>query len=211
MEEQFEQQYEYLKGTTTIGLTCEDGVVLGTDTRATAGYEVASKEAQKLYKVTDRIGATVAGSVGDTQSLIRKVRSESRYYHRTRETPIRIKSAAKITANMFRQSGLVPYLAVLIMAGVDQDGPGMYLLNFDGSVIEENMVSTGSGSQVAYGLLEAEYEEGMCVEEVVPLTVRALNSAIERDIASGDGMTLAKVTEDGFERISSEEIENIID
>lgn len=211
MEEQFEQQLEYLKGTTTIGLTCEDGAVLGTDTRATAGYEVASKEAKKLYKVTDRIGATVAGSVGDTQALIRKVRAEARYYHRSRETPIRTKSAAKMTAGMFRNAGLIPYLAVLIMAGVDSQGPSMYILNFDGSVIEEKMVSTGSGSQVAYGLLEANYEEGMPVDEAIPLTVRALNSAIERDVASGDGMKLAKITEEGFERISSEKVENIID
>lgn len=87
----------------------------------------------------------------------------------------------------------------------------MYILSLDGSVIEENMVSTGSGSQVVYGLLEANYEEGMSLDEAIPLTVKALDSAIERDIASGDGMKLAKITEEGFERISSEKVENIID
>ena len=211
LEEQFEQQIEYLKGTTTVGLVCKDGVVLGTDSRATAGYEVASKEAKKLYQITDRIGVTVAGSVGDTQALVRNIRGEARYYHRSRETPIRVGAAAKLTSNLFRSSGLFPYLAILIMGGVDSTGPSMYILSLDGSRIEEKMVSTGSGSQVAYGLLEAEYEEGLEVEEGLSLTANALKSAIERDIATGNEINLAKITEEGFERIDPDKVIEYID
>ena len=211
MEQQSEQRIEYLKGTTTVGLVCENGVVLGTDSRATAGQEIASKEAKKLYKITDRIGVTVAGSVGDTQALVRNIRAESRYYHRSRETPIRVGAAAKLTTNLFRSSGLFPYLAILLMGGVDSTGPSLYILSLDGSRIEEKMVSTGSGSQVAYGLLEAEYEEGLGVDEGLSLTANALNSAIERDIATGNEINLAKITEDGFEKIDSDKVMTYID
>jgi len=177
-EEQLdEEQIKYLKGTTTVGLNCEDGIVLATDTRATAGYEVASKKAKKLYQITDRIGVTVAGSVGDTQKLVRMLRAETNYYHRHEGKPITVQAAAKLASNMFQSSGLFPYLAVLILAGVDEDGGGLYLLRMDGSMIEETMVATGSGSPVAYGLLESKYEEGLTVEEALPIAIEALSSA----------------------------------
>ena len=201
-----EETLEYLKGTTTVGLSCEDGIVLATDTRASAGKEIASKEAKKLYKITDRMGVTVAGSVGDTQELVKNLRAESRYYKHREGAPIRIQSAAKMASNMFR--GALPMLAVLILAGVDDKGPSLYLLNMDGSMIEENMVATGSGSPVAYGLLESEYEEGMDLEEITSLAVNALQSAMERDTATGDGIRVANISEDkGFRELSSEEVQ----
>lgn len=203
------EEIDYLKGTTTVGLVCEDGVVLGTDTRATAGYEIASKTAQKLYKITDRIGVTVAGSVGDTQKLVRMLRAETKYYLRKEGFPIRVRAAAKIAANMFSSSRIFPYLAVLIMAGMDEKGPSLYLLNMDGSLIEENMLATGSGSPMAYGLLESEYKEDMKVEEAIPVVKKALQSAIERDIGTGNGITIAKITEEGYEEFSPKEIEKI--
>lgn len=204
-----EEQLEYLKGTTTVGLTCSDGVILATDTQATAGYEVASKRAKKLYKITDRIGATVAGSVGDTQALIRMVRAEARYYRRKEGIPISVSAAAKLTSNMFQSARLFPYLAILIMAGVDESGPSIYLLSLDGSLIEETKVATGSGSPVAYGLLESEHEENMPVEETLPLAVEALSSAIERDIATGNEIRVATITEEGYEELPSGKVKEI--
>lgn len=211
MEEQQNQQLEYLKGTTTVGLKCADGVVMATDSRATAGYEIASKTAKKLYKITDRIGVTVAGSVGDTQALVRSIRAESRYYHNDRNRPISVRAAAKLTSNLFRSAGLLPYLAVLLLGGVDDSGSSMYQLNMDGGLIEESMVSTGSGSKVAYGLLEAEYEEGLTVESGLQLAIRALSSAMERDIATGNEVNAAKITEDGFEEVPSDKVMEILE
>lgn len=205
-----EETLEYLKGTTTVGLNCKDGIVLATDSQASAGYEVASKEAQKLYKINDRIGVTVAGSVGDTQALVRNLRAETRYYRQREGRPISVRAAAKMTSNMFQAARAFPYLAVLILAGVDDSGPSLYLLSVDGSMIEENMVSTGSGSPVAYGLLESEYSEDLSVEEALPLAVNALKSAIERDIATGSEIKVSIITEDeGFEELSSEKIKEL--
>lgn len=205
-----EEKLEYLKGTTTVGLTCKDGVVLATDSRATAGYEVASKQAKKLYRITDHIAVTVAGSVGDTQSLVRNMRAETRYYQRRESCPIKVRVAAKMTSNMFKSSGIFPYLAVLILAGIDDSGPGMYLLSLDGSLIRETMVATGSGSPVAYGLLESQFGEDMDVQESVSLALKALGSAMERDIATGNEIQAATLTKEGYEQLSPDEIEMII-
>ena len=56
------------KGTTTVGLTCKDGVVIATEHRATMGTLIAHKKTQKLFKIDDNIGLTVAGLVGDARS-----------------------------------------------------------------------------------------------------------------------------------------------
>ncbi|MHA1314719.1 MAG: proteasome subunit beta, partial [Candidatus Helarchaeota archaeon] len=54
-------------GTTTMGVICKDGVVLATESQATMGYYVASKEATKLFKVLDNLGMTISGGVADCQ------------------------------------------------------------------------------------------------------------------------------------------------
>ena len=60
-----------LEGTTTVGITCEDGVVFASERRASMGNLVAHKVAEKIFKIDDHIVTTIAGSVGDAQSLMK--------------------------------------------------------------------------------------------------------------------------------------------
>jgi proteasome beta subunit len=200
------EQLKYLKGTTTIGLACKDGVVLATDTRATAGYLIASKRARKIYKITNHIGVTVAGGVGDTQGLVRMLRAEANYYQMREGVPMDVRAAAKLTANILHAYRLFPYLALLIIAGVDESGPSLYLVSLDGSMIEESKVATGSGSPVAHGVLEGEFEEGMEVEKALSIAVKALEAAIKRDIGTGNEIRVATLTEAGYRELSPGEI-----
>ncbi len=64
----FEKQIA--RGTTTIGVTCKDGVVLATDTRATMGYFIAHKHAKKVYPIADHLAMTIAGAVADAQAMV---------------------------------------------------------------------------------------------------------------------------------------------
>ncbi|MBS3815059.1 MAG: archaeal proteasome endopeptidase complex subunit beta [Hadesarchaea archaeon] len=204
-----EERLEYLKGTTTVGLACEDGVILATDTRATAGKLVASKRAQKVYKIADHIGVSVAGGVGDTQDLVRILKGELNYYQVSEGEPMKVHSAAKTVANVLHSNRLFPYLAVLAVAGVDESGSDLYLVSLDGSMIEEEKLSTGSGSQVAYGILESEFEEDMTTNDALPIAKKAIENAMKRDIATGNEINIAVITDDGYQELSSEEIKNI--
>ena len=49
------------KGTTTVGLVCKDGIVLATEMRATMGNLIGHKTTQKLFRISDNMGLTVAG------------------------------------------------------------------------------------------------------------------------------------------------------
>jgi proteasome beta subunit len=204
-----EEQLKYLKGTTTVGLACRDGVVLAADSRATMGYLVASKKARKVYKITESIGATVAGGVADTEDLINILRAEAGYYSFREGKPMDVRAAARLAANVLHAYRFFPYIANLIVGGVGAEGMRLYFLDLDGSLTEENMVSTGSGSPVAYGVIETEFRDGMSTDEAVPIAIKAVRTAMKRDIATGNELTVAVITKTGFRELAPEEIKKL--
>jgi proteasome beta subunit len=201
-----ERDQKKFTGTTTVGVVCKDGVVLAADTRATAGYLVASKRARKLYEITDRVAATVAGGVGDVQALVRMLRAEAYLYTIREGTPISVSAVAKMASNLLRSQVLLPYLAHLLVGGIDEGGPRLYFAGLEGTLTEEKMVATGSGSPVAYGVLENGYREGMKLKEILPVAVRAVKTAMKRDIATGNEVEVLVIKEGGLQRLPPEEI-----
>jgi proteasome beta subunit len=85
-----------LKGTTTIGLVCSGGVVLATESRATMGHFIASKDAKKIYQIDDLVGMTTAGSVGDAQRLVKTMQVESKLYKMRRHDNMTIKGITSL-------------------------------------------------------------------------------------------------------------------
>lgn len=197
------EQPEVLKGTTTIGMVCNDGVVLASERRASLGRLIASKTAKKVHQIDDTIALTMAGSVGDAQRLVRIIRAESNLYKLRREEPMTVEATATVMSNIISGQTFPP-MVQLIVGGVDESGPHIYSLDPGGGVLEETMLATGSGSPMAYGVLEDAFEEGISVEEGKDVAIRALRSAIARDSASGDGFDVAVITKEGFELIQEE-------
>ena len=198
---------EPLKGTTTVGVVCSDGVILATDTRATMGTYVASKRAKKVYKITDRLAMTVAGGVAVAQRVVEILRANTRLFELENGRPMPVSAAARLVSNLLfsnREVGMPLPLQALV-AGFDESGPHIYSLDPFGSVTEEKVVSTGSGSPIAYGVLEDQYREGKTVEEMLPIVVRAVDSAMKRDVASGDSFDVAVITKGGFRELTAEE------
>ncbi|ENN96157.1 proteasome subunit beta [Methanocaldococcus villosus KIN24-T80] len=203
---------EIMKGTTTVGLICDDAVILATDKRASMGNLVADKEARKLYKIDDYIALTVAGSVGDAQALVRLLTAETRLYKMRTGRNISPLACATLLANILHSSRYFPFLTQLIIGGYDlNEGPKIFTLDPLGGMSEEKtFTATGSGSPVAYGVLEAEYDRNMKVEDGIKLAIKALKSAMERDTFSGNGINLAIVSKDGVKILEDEEINCII-
>lgn len=201
-----------LKGTTTVGLTCSDGLVLVADKRASAGRLIASKRAKKIFQLNDFVGATVAGSVGDAEALMRLVQAEASLYEMNNEKPMSAKAIATLLSNILHGSKYFPYLVQLLIGGMDPDNPQFFTLDPIGGLIEEAYAATGSGSPIAYGVLEQLYSEDMSVEECVPVALKAINSAISRDAATGDGLTLVTINkEEGFNKYTEEEIQELLE
>ena len=195
------------KGTTTVAAVCNDGVIMATDTRATMGNYVASKHAKKVYQITDQLAMTIAGGVAAAQRVVDILKVNAKLYNLEKGRPMPVAAAAMLVSNILfsnREVGAPLPLQALI-GGVDLTGPHVYNLDPYGSLTEEKMVSTGSGSPFAYGVLEDRYKEGSTIAEMMPIVVKAVDSAMKRDVASGDNFDVAVITSDGFKELSEEE------
>ena len=195
-----------LKGTTTVGLKCNDGVVFATEKRATMGNLIAHKNADKIFKIDDHIGATIAGGVGDAQSLMKYISAEVALYRLRNGARISVESAATLTANILHSSRFYPYFVQSLIGGMDDNGPALFSLDPTGGLIGDKMISTGSGSPVAYGVLEDRYHDDIDIEEGIDVAVRAIQSAMDRDAFSGNGIRVAIVTKEGFKMLPEEEV-----
>jgi proteasome beta subunit len=197
-------------GTTTVGLVCSDGVVLATDTRVTAGGFIAHKRGKKLLKIDDNIAMTISGGVADAQNVVDTLKYYTNLYRIERRRPIPVKSAAQVVSNVLFSSRLYPYVADVLVGGVDSTGGSLFNVDFFGSMNQEKMIATGSGSPVAYGILEAEFKEGLTALKVYPLAAKAIIAATRRNVATGDHFDVAVLDKDGFREIPQQEKEKLL-
>lgn len=192
----------FILGATTVGVVCKDGVVLSSEKRVSYGYMVMSKMGRKIFKITDTIGAACAGLVADMQILIRQVGAYSKLFELEHNRKISVRAAAKTISNLLFQRRLFPYITQTIVGGVDDEGPNLYVLDPLGSLIPDKYATVGSGAEIAVGVLEAGYKEGLTLQEGRDLVFRAMKSALARDIASGDGVDILMISEDGIKEES---------
>ena len=196
------------EGTTTVGITCTDGVVFASERRASMGNLVAHKVAEKIFKIDNHIAATIAGSVADAQSLMKIISAETALYRLRNGKDISLEAAAAVSSNILHSS---PAYVQTLIGGVDDTGASIYSLDAAGGMIKDTFISTGSGSTFAYGVLEDRFHEDITVEEAKELALRAIKAATERDTYSGNGFLVAQVTKDGYKMLEKEEVESIID
>lgn len=195
-------------GTTTVAIVCKDGVVLGADRRVTAGY-VANKKYHKIVPINERLAVTIAGTVSDVQLLTRLLKAELKLKDIQTTRLSSTKEAANLLASMvynnFRK--YMPGITGFLLAGIDEAGTHAYEIGIDGSVMDiEEYTSDGSGCVFALGVLETVYKKGLSVEEGVKVAVKAINAAIQRDTASGNGCDVLTITTDGVKFVFDKDV-----
>ena len=197
---------ELKTGTTTLGIVCKDGVVLATERRATMGTLIAHKVTKKLFKIDENLGLTVAGLVGDAQVLARYLSAEVELYKLKRSTKMTVKAASTLMANILSGRRYFPYWVALIIGGMDNNGGHVYSLDAAGGAIEDEYVTTGSGSPYVYGVFDDHFQKGLSSSDGIDLYIRALSAAMRRDSASGDGIDIAVINKKEFKQLSDDEI-----
>ena len=196
-------------GTTTIGITTDEGVILATDMRASLGGRfISNKNVQKVEQIHPTAAMTMAGAVGGAQSFFSTIRAESNLYEARRGKPMSLQALSTLAGNILRGG---PFFYVSpILGGVDEEGHHVYSLDPSGSVLSDDYTATGSGMQVAYGILESEFEEGLSTEEAKSVAARGIQSATERDTASGNGLFLAEITDEGVDILGHKEYDELL-
>lgn len=203
-------QEKILHGTTTVGIQATDGVVLCADMRASAGYFIANNNTMKIQKLDAHAGLTLAGGVADAQNITDILRYHANLHRIQKHEPININSLARLTSLIFHQNRGYPFIADILVGGYDTNGPALFNIDMFGSVEKKSYVTTGSGSLVAYGLLEEEYKKDLGVEGAKKIALRAVKAAIVRNIGTGDGINIAIIDKNGFRLLTKEQKKAII-
>jgi len=198
-------------GTTTVGIVCKNGVVLAADMRATAGTMIVDKKAEKVQILSDDLAVTWAGTVSDAQLMTRLAKAELKLKEmRTGKAPS-TKEAANLLAGLqyagIRRPSMLLAIAHFLLGGRDTYGILLYDLFPDRSVTKiTDYVSSGSGSVFAYGVLETQYDANMVTDQGVQLAVKCINTALQRDSASGNGINVVVVNTEGVKRVMRKEL-----
>jgi len=198
-------------GTTTVGIMCKEGVVLAADKRATAGNFISDKKAQKIYKINDSMALTTAGVVSDVQLLVKLIKAELNLKAVRTERKPNVKESVNLLAGLvysnIRKMSMIPGISHFLFAGNDYEGFHLYDVYADGSLTKyDSYVSSGSGSVMAYGVLETLYKNDMKIDEGVKLAVKCINAALQRDSATGNGIDVVTITKDGIKKVLEKEI-----
>ncbi|MBI5224590.1 archaeal proteasome endopeptidase complex subunit beta [Candidatus Micrarchaeota archaeon] len=204
-----DESMKVLKGTTTVSLSFNGGIVIAADKRATYGTFIAAKEVEKVHMIDDKMAMSIAGGVGDAQSLLRFIKAEIELYKYTNGQNMPVQGAATLLANILQGNKYFPYLVQLIVAGVD-DKPRIYDLDPFGGLIEEKYVSTGSGSVVAYGILDEFYKDNLGENDAIRIAAKAVAAAMRRDSATGEGIDLILITQDKVKRLTKDQLQTFL-
>ena len=186
----------YMPGATAVGIAYEGGVVLASDNRISYGHFVVSKKAQKTFKLTPSVGAACAGLVADMQILSLQITALARIRRMELKRDVPPNTVAKMMSNMMYERRFFPLLTQVIVGGV-VGKPSIYTLDPLGSVLPDEYAAVGTGAEMALGVLDPGFKQGMSEKEAVELATKSLRAAYQRDSASGDGTDMLIVDGDG--------------
>jgi proteasome beta subunit len=187
-----------IPGATTIGVVFSDGVILASEKRVTYGSMIMSKTGKKVFRITDHVGAACAGLVSDMQILVREIEAQAKLFTFDTKRPMSVKAVAKVMSNVLFNRRMIPLITQTIVGGMDDDKPEIYVLDVLGSLLPDNYAAVGSGAQMATGVLEQGYKDNMSQKDAKMLVLKAIKSAIRRDVMSGDGVDILIATKDGI-------------
>lgn len=183
-------------GTTIVGLKYKHGVVLGADTRATNGTEVADKNCQKIHYIAPNIYCCGAGTAADTERTTEMISAQLQLMRLNTSSPSRVTTAHTLLKRMlFKYHGEIG--AALLLGGVDVTGPHLYTIHPHGSSWELPYDTMGSGSLAAMAVFESRFQEDMEEADAVQLVKDAILAGIFNDLGSGSNVDVSVIRTDG--------------
>lgn len=202
-------QIKFNHGTTCLAFKFKHGVMVATDSRATAGGYIASQEVKKVIEINPYLLGTMAGGAADCQFWERVLAKECRLYELRNKERISVAAASKLLANMVYQYKGMGLSMGTMVCGWDKKGPGLYYVDDGGQRLEGSLFSVGSGSLFAYGVLDEGYNYEMSVEDAKELATRSIYHATYRDAASGGFVNLYHMKETGWEHCAWADVKEL--
>ncbi|TVY90032.1 Proteasome subunit beta type-5 [Lachnellula willkommii] len=186
-------------GTTTLAFRFQGGIIVATDSRATAGNWIASQTVKKVIEINSCLLGTMAGGAADCQYWLAYLGMQCRLHELRHKRRISVAAASKILANLvYSYKGMGLSMGTMCAGVTPSEGPALYYIDSDGTRLAGNLFCVGSGQTFAYGVLDAEYRYDLSEKEALELGSRSILAATHRDAYSGGFINLYHVKEDGW-------------
>lgn len=211
-------------GTTIVALTCEAGMVMAGDRRATMGNIIAQKDIEKVFEADEHSVIGIAGAAGIAVELVRLFCVELEHYEKIEGVPLTLDGKANRLSTLLRNNlGLAMQgLAVVpLFGGYDLDARKGRIFSYDvtgGRYEERDHYAVGSGSTFARGSLKKLFRPEMAAPQAVMTAIEALYDAADDDSATGGPdmarrifPVVATVDSDGVRIWDEEAIRPIVD
>jgi len=207
-----EKTRELKTGTTTVGVIGKDCVVLAADMRASMDHLAIDEETKKLYKITDLVAVSNAGSVGDCGTLVRHLRGHAKLYEIERETKITTKALSTYLANILNANRFYPFFVQFLIGGIDGNTAKLFEIDLSGGLLERNKYAvSGSGTELALSSLDKDYKQGLSEIDSIKIAVEAVKAAKKRDIYSGGkSISVIVINKQGARELTEAEVKNYL-
>jgi len=197
------------RGTIAVGVKCKDGIVIAVEEKSRK-LQIANI-AQKIFQIDDHVGVAAAGYIPDARSQVDNARFFSQSNKMIYDEPVEVETIAKHLADQCQQytqyAGVRPYGVALILGGVVNNKPELFLTDPSGTFISYDAIAIGSGSDEVTDFLEKTYKEDMSIDEASTLAVAGIQlSSDDKDNQSHIRMAHIKVADGLYELVSDEQI-----
>jgi proteasome beta subunit len=209
-------------GTTVLAVRYRDGVIMAGDRQATAGYQVASRRIEKIFKADDLSGVGIAGAAGPAMEMAKLFQTELEHYEKVEGDSLSLDGKANKLGQMIRMNlpAAMQGLAVVpIFAGFDEKSGLGRLFKYDitgGRYEETNFEAQGSGSKDARDSLKKLWRRDMTRDEALRVALEALIDAADEDVGTGGpdmvrGIfpTVKTITRSGFGDLAEDEVRRL--
>src|SRR5204863_3127888 len=153
-------------GTTVLAVRYRDGVIMAGDRQATAGYQVASRRIEKIFKADDYSGVGIAGAAGPAVEMAKLFQTELEHYEKVEGDGLSLEGKANKLGQMIRLNlpmAIQGLVVVPIFAGFDLRREEGRIFKYDvtgGRYEEIYYYATGSGGKDARSTLKKLYRPG---------------------------------------------------
>ena len=200
------------RGTIAIGIKCKEGIVIAVEEKPRKLQ--ISDVAQKIFQIDDHIGVAAAGYIPDARSQVDDARFFSQSNQMIYDEAVEVETIAKHLADKSQQytqyAGVRPFGVALILGGVVNNKPQLFLTDPSGTYISYDAIAIGSGSDQVTDFLEKTYkEEDISIDDASALAAAGIYlSSEDKEGTSHIRMAHIKKESGLYELVSNDDIAN---
>ena len=197
------------RGTVAVGVKCKEGIIIAVEEKPRKLQ--ISNTAQKIFQIDDHVGVAAAGYIPDARSQVDNARFFSQSNKMIYDEPVEVETIAKHLADQCQQytqyAGVRPYGVALILGGVVNNIPELYLTDPSGTYISYDAIAIGSGSDQVTDFLEKTYKNDLTLDEAATLATAGIYlSSEDKEGTSHIRMACIKKETGLYEIVSDEQI-----